>query len=402
MAEAALAASEEGPRRSRKRKPAKRRFGRVRQLPSGRWQARYTGPDGVDRPAPETFATKTDAEVWLTRKEAEILDDEWIDPDAGKITLGEYGRAWIEERPNLRPRTVELYGYLLRAHLVSTFGEKALSEIKDPQVRRWRKKLLDAGVSEVTVAKAYRLLKAVLTTAVDDQLIKRNPCRIKGAGQERSPERPVLTVAEVYRLADAIEPRYRALVLLATFGGLRWGELAGLQRRDVDLGAGTVRVERQLMQITGQGLVFTEPKSAAGKRTVVIPDLIVEDLRAHVKDFTQDGDKGLIFAGPDDGPLRNTNFNRRVWAQALRDADLPKIHFHDLRHTGNTLAANAGASIRELMERMGHSSTRAAMIYQHSTHERQREVARKLDGLARGALGRRSGTQRARKPDEAE
>ncbi|MBB2914821.1 integrase [Streptosporangium becharense] len=356
----------------------------------------------MDRPAPETFATKTDAEVWLTRKEAEILDDEWIDPDAGKITLGEYGRAWIEERPNLRPRTVELYGYLLRAHLVSTFGEKALSEIKDPQVRRWRKKLLDAGVSEVTVAKAYRLLKAVLTTAVDDQLIKRNPCRIKGAGQERSPERPVLTVAEVYRLADAIEPRYRALVLLATFGGLRWGELAGLQRRDVDLGAGTVRVERQLMQITGQGLVFTEPKSAAGKRTVVIPDLIVEDLRAHVKDFTQDGDKGLIFAGPDDGPLRNTNFNRRVWAQALRDADLPKIHFHDLRHTGNTLAANAGASIRELMERMGHSSTRAAMIYQHSTHERQREVARKLDGLARGALGRRSGTQRARKPDEAE
>ncbi|MFC6577675.1 tyrosine-type recombinase/integrase [Planomonospora parontospora] len=356
----------------------------------------------MDRPAPETFATKKDAEVWLTRKETEILDGEWIDPDAGKITLGEYGRAWIEERPNLRPRTVELYGYLLRAHLVPTFGEKALNEIKDPQVRRWRKKLLDAKVSEVTVAKAYRLLKAILSTAVDDQLIKRNPCRIKGAGQEKSPERPVLTIAEVYKLADTVEPRYRALVLLATFGSLRWGELAGLQRRDLDLDAGTVRVERQLMQITGKGLVFTEPKSAAGRRTVVIPELIIEDLREHVKDFTQDGDKGLIFAGPDDGPLRNTNFNRRVWTQALQDTGLPKIHFHDLRHTGNTLAASAGASIRELMERMGHSSTRAAMIYQHSTDERQREVARKLDGLARGALGERSGTQRAREPDEAE
>ncbi|WP_268245614.1 tyrosine-type recombinase/integrase [Planomonospora parontospora] len=78
------------------------------------------------------------------------------------------------------------------------------------------------------------------------------------------------------------------------------------------------------------------------------------------------------------------------------------MHFHGLRHTGNTLAASAGASIRELMERMGHSSTRAEMIYQHSTDERQREVARKLDGLARGALGERSGTQRAREPDEAE
>ncbi|MFD8556778.1 tyrosine recombinase XerC [Streptosporangium canum] len=272
MAKPAPATPEEEPRRSRKRKPAKRRFGRIRQLPSGRFQARYTGPDGVDRPAPETFATKTDAEVWLTRKEAEILDDEWIDPDAGKITLREYGRDWIDERPNLRLRTVELYGYLLRVHLVPTFGDKALSEIKDPHVRRWRKKLLDTGVSEVTVAKAYRLLKAILTTAVDDQFIKRNPCRIKGAGQERSPERPVLTVAQLYKLADTIEPRYRALVLLGTFGSLRWGEPAGLQRRALDLDAGTVRVERQLMQLTGKGPVFTEPKSAAGKRTVVVPE----------------------------------------------------------------------------------------------------------------------------------
>ncbi|MEV3980849.1 site-specific integrase [Nonomuraea sp. NPDC049758] len=111
-------------------------------------------------------------------------------------------------------------------------------------------------------------------------------------------------------------------------------------------------------------------------------------------------DDGLIFVGPDNGPLRNTNFNRRVWAKALKDADLPQIHFHDLRHTGNTLAASAGASIRELMARMGHSSTRAAMIYQHSTDERQREVARKLDELARGALDT-SGTQRARPQNKA-
>ncbi|MEV7013662.1 tyrosine-type recombinase/integrase [Streptosporangium sp. NPDC051022] len=95
--------------------------------------------------------------------------------------------------------------------------------------------------------------------------------------------------------------------------------------------------------------------------------------------------------------MRNTNFNRHVWARALQDADLPKIHFHDRRHTGNTLAAKTEASIRELMERIGHSSTRAAMIYQHSTDERQREVARKLDGLARGALKEGSGTRRARR-----
>ncbi|SEN21289.1 tyrosine-type recombinase/integrase [Nonomuraea pusilla] len=391
---------QEKPRRSSKRKPVKRRFGRVRKLPSGRFQARYQGPDGVDRPAPQTFATKTDAEIWLTKIEAQILDDEWIDPDAGRISFGKYAADWIEERPKLRPRTIELYGYLLRKHLAPTFGDKPLNEIKGPHVRRWRKKLLDDGVSEVTVAKAYRLLKAILSTAVDDQVIKRNPCRIKGAGQEKSPERPVLTVAQVYRIVEVIEPRYRALVLLGTFASLRWGELTGLQRRDLDLDAGTVKVERQLIQLTGKGLVFTDPKSAAGRRTVAIPDLIIDELKAHMKDFAIDGDEGLVFVGSDNGPLRNTNFNRRVWAKALHDAGLPKIHFHDLRHTGNTLAASAGASIRELMARMGHSSTRAALIYQHSTDERQREVARKLDELARGALGA-SGTQRARPQEQA-
>ncbi|MCW2880024.1 MAG: site-specific integrase, partial [Sphaerisporangium sp.] len=179
------------------------------------------------------------------------------------------------------------------------------------------------------------------------------------------------------------------------------GPCGGVPRRRLDLEAGTVRVERQLIRITGKGLVFTDPKSAAGKRTVVIPGLITKDLEDHLKDFAQEGDDGLIFAGPDDGPIWNSNFNRRFWGQALADAGLPKIHFHDLRHTGNTLAANAGASIRELMDRMGHSSTRAAMVYQHGSNERQHEVADKLDSLARDQLQKASGTQRARKRKEA-
>ena len=114
------------------------------------------------------------------------------------------------------------------------------------RVRRWRKKLLDSGVSEITAAKAYRLLRAVFNTALDDGLIKRNPCRIKGAGNEHSPERPVLTVTQVYALADAVGLRYRALILLAAFTSLRWAELAALAPADIDLDARTVRVTRQL------------------------------------------------------------------------------------------------------------------------------------------------------------
>jgi integrase len=364
----------------------RRRFGAVRELSSGQWQARYKGPDGLMRPADRTFPSKTDAEVWLTLKEAEIRNEDWIDPDAGRVPFAQYAKAWIEERPDLRPKTIQLYRYLLRRHLLPGFDSKSVAEIKEASVRRWRKKLLDAQVSPVTTAKAYRLLKAIMNTAVDDGLIRRNPCRIKGAGQEKSPERPVLTIAQVYALADAIDPRYRALVLLGTFGSLRWGELAALRRKDVDLKAFTIRVERQLTETVGGGSVIGPPKSNAGLRTVPLPTVIAVDLDQHLDRYAQKGDDGLVFTSPTGTPLRNSNFRRRVWLKATERTGLDGIHFHDLRHAGNAFTAEAGANLRELMARMGHSSTRAAMVYLHSTDERQRTLADTVDKAARTEL----------------
>ena len=190
------------------------------------------------RPADDTFATKAEAEDWLTLTEAEILEDDWIDPDAGDILLSDYGATWIDERPGLRPKTVTLYSHLLRSHIAPYFPAMTVARLTLATVRRWHKKLLDNGVSQVTAAKAYRLLRAILNTAVDDGLIRRNPCRMKGAGSENSPERPVLTVPQVYALADAIAPAI-ALILLATFASLRWAELAALTSQDIDLDACT-------------------------------------------------------------------------------------------------------------------------------------------------------------------
>jgi integrase len=262
----------------------KRRFGRVRRLPSGRFQARYHGPDGIDRPAAQTFATKRDAEVWLTQQEVEIRADNWVDPDLGKVAFETYARAWLQDRV-LKPRTAELYDGLLRNHLSPFFGNYALVEIREPHVRRWRKEQLESGAKskpkfgDVTVAKAYRLLHSILATAADDKVIKRNPCRIKGAGEEHSPERPVVELPDLIRLLDTIPARYRAMLLMATFASLRFGELAALRRSDVDLDRSVVRVVRSLAQMNDGKLIDQEPKSRAGRRTVAFPREIGDELR---------------------------------------------------------------------------------------------------------------------------
>jgi len=336
-------------------KGRRRRFGSVRQLPSGRWQARYQGPDGLLRAADETFASKTSAERWLTRTEAQIIDEDWLSPDDGSVTFDEYAAAWLEERPALRPATIRSYRSVLSRHLTPTFGGQAMSAVRDSHVRRWYNRLLDQGVGRPTAARAYIVLKAIFATAVDDGLIRRSPCRIKGASAQHSPERPLITVRQVYALADSVGPRYRSLVLMAAFCSLRWGELAGLQRRDVDLAALTVRIDRSLHQSAAGGHVFGPPKSAASRRVVIIPDLIANEIAEHLNASVGPAPIDLIFTSPADAPLHHGNFRKRVWLPAIKHAGLPGVHLHDLRHAGNVLVETGrvapGASFGRIGER---------------------------------------------------
>lgn len=167
----------------------KRRFGTVRRLTSGRWQIRYTAEDGIRRLAPTTFDTKKDADRWLVATEADMMRGDWLDPDAGKVSLKEFADRWVKER-DLKARTREEYERHLRLHVLGQLGKRPLGEINPGHVRTWRNALLAAGVGQSTVAKTYRILHAIFATAVDDDLIRRNPCRIKGAGQDKTEERP--------------------------------------------------------------------------------------------------------------------------------------------------------------------------------------------------------------------
>ncbi|WP_433051677.1 tyrosine-type recombinase/integrase [Dactylosporangium sp. CS-033363] len=362
--------------------PKRRRFGSVRKLPSGRYQVRYTGPDGIKRPAPHSFESEKAANRWLVKTEADMLRGEWLDPDAGNVPLREYLADWLRDR-DLKARTREEYERHIRLHVLPAFGTSTLIQITPPKVRAWRTGLLDAEVGRSTVAKTYRILHAVFNTAVDDDLIRRNPCRIKGAATFKSEERPIATLDQVFAIAAGIQPRYRLLVLLATFAQLRFGELVALRRRSIDLDTMELRVRRATVEMEDGTQVDDDPKSEAGKRPISLPGGLRADIESHLAEYAQPGPHGRLFVGPQGGIPRRRNFNR-IWRKALRDAGISPdldLHLHDLRHTGSTWSAQSGATLKELMARIGHSSTRAAMIYQHATRDRDHAIASALDAL---------------------
>jgi integrase len=417
-----------------------RRFGNVRKLPSGRYQIRYQGPDGRIRTGPETYERKGDADKALVLIEGQLTSGDWTDPDRGKVKLSDYASAWITERPGLRPRTTDLYRWLLRKHIEPHLGGVPVGKLSTRMVREWRATLLASGVSVSVTAKAYRLLRAILMTAVeDDKILPRNPCRIRGAGTEDASERPVLTVAQVFELAEQVgrrpignirevptgyrlrfcrhggmrtspemyatragaeralwtmagdgradcthDRRFHALVLLATFASLRWGEATALRRCDLDLDERTVRIRAAYVERSTGEMLLGPPKSKAGRRIVGIPDAIIPALRDHLAVFVKNEPGALVFPGVKGGPLRRCNFNKMsAWPWAAASIGVPGLHFHDLRHTGNQFAANSGAALRDLMARMGHDSERAAMIYQHEARGADQIITNAIDAHVR-------------------
>ncbi|MFF4870153.1 tyrosine-type recombinase/integrase [Streptomyces sp. NPDC000961] len=368
----------------RKKQMAMRRFGAVRQYRSGRWTASYLDPTGERRRAPETFETKTDAEIWLSQIEADITRNAWRDPDAGAVNFEEYATKWVVER-GVAPLTEELYTRLLRLHILPAFGGLDLDEITPPRVREWRAERLAATGAATTVAKSYRLLKAILETAADDELIRRNPCRIRGAGKEVSKSGQVATVEQVDALAEAVGIRWRLMVYLGAYGPMRPEEQAELRRKDVDVDNVTIVIRKAAPELATGKRAEGPTKSEAGKRVVVLPEFLRTDLQRHMDWYAEKGPEGLLFVGEKGAPFRRSTFGRK-WRKAREIVGMPtSFRFYDLRHTGHTLSTRSGATLKDTMVRAGQSTEKAALIYQHSDHDRQKEVAGGLDRMVRTA-----------------
>lgn len=381
----------------------RRTWGSIKRKSSG-YQASYVGPDDQRHLGPAIFMAKVDAEVWLARERRLIDLDEWTSPQAREdaareaerqakaaaLTLREYADPWVQNRHTrngqpLKARSQADYRRLLKAKIYPTFGDTELKNITKDDVAAWYRTMTKTPTEQ---ASAYALLRTILTTAVEDERITANPCRIKGAGKAPVRHRvEMVTGEQLAQLHAAMPERYRLAVLLGVWCTLRIGEILELRRGDVrvthtksedgtPVTIGVIHVRRSVQHIEGQAVIDT-PKTAAGTREVHIPPALIPDMESHLALYAQPGRMGLLFPSGTGNPLHHRTFGN-WWNKARIAAGRPNLRFHDLRHTGATMAAQSGATLKELMDRLGHTTPKAALVYQHTAADRDQLIAERL------------------------
>ncbi len=372
---------------------AKRGWGAVRTLPSGRYQARYRDPETYERvTAPETFATRADADAWLALKRADLERGEALDDRAGRRPLDEWADAFVETRRHaLRPSTVTDYEGLLRRYVRPRFGTTPVGRIRSSDVDRWVASL-SADLAPATVRRAHRVLSLVLDMAVRDRAIAANPCATRSAPLPRSAptSRPVLSPADLEAFASHMRrPEHRALVRLLAYGGLRIGEALGLRRSDLDVRAGTLTVRRTAAEVSGR--VHVGPTKTYETRTIPLPAPVLAELRDLVasRPIPLRTDPYLISGTTE--PTRYRNLMRDAWyparsrwsaARATADLEPIPVRPHDLRATCASLLIDAGASPKDVQAHLGHADvTTTLRLYARVRPGRADDLAARLSVL---------------------
>jgi integrase len=341
------------------------------------YRVRYRDPAGSQRS--KVFARKADAQRFLNETETAKAKGTWTDPSLGKVLFRDWLGEWWATTTNLRPKTRDRDELLLRRFAMPRFGAVPLAAISQRDVRAWVAELSARGLAPATVQKSYQLLGKVMGAAADAGMLAQSPCRRVPLPKVEREEMRFLTPAEVAALAAAIPPRYRALVLVGAYGGLRIGELAGLRRSRVDLLRGTVQVAEIVVEVRGV-LHIGPPKTRASRRTVGLPRFVADELAAHL---AGPGDpEHFVFTAPQGGALRVTAFRARVWRLAIRAAGLDGLRIHDLRHTAVALWIAAGANPKEVAARAGHASVSFTLDrYGHLYPEADTALRDRLDAL---------------------
>jgi len=355
-------------------------MGTINRDTSGAWRARYRDPSGKQRS--RNFPRRRDAEQFLTSVDHSKAISAYVDPALGRITLGSWVKDWRKGVVDLRPSTLARDDGYIDRYLLPTFERRRLADIDHADVRAWVAELSARGLAPATVVKAAQIMGKIMAVAVQDGRLAASPCTGLRLPHIERREMRFLTPGEVAVLAEVIDPRYRALVYLGGYGGLRIGEIFGLRSTRVDLLRARVEVADTLVEVSGN-LHFGPPKTRAGRRTVPLPRVAVSALDQHFRKFGSPD--GLVFTAPAGGPVRLASWRRRFWLPATKAAGVAPLRPHDLRHTAVALWIAAGATSKEIATRAGRSSVVTVLDrYGHLLPGSEERVNAALDALAKG------------------
>lgn len=399
------------PSETKKKKRQRREsFGTIRESSSKRFVASYMGPDGRRYRGPKSYASKTEARAWLTRVRILLDSGDWNIASAsadgaakaGRVeTLGPYAEKWVMNRVKtngepLAPLTKKDYLSFIR-RLLPPLSEKRIAMITPTDVREWNEALRATGKITQS-ARVYTVLRSIMDQAVDDGIIQVSPCKVRGAGNAVTGiEVKPPTAAELETIMEVIDPRFKTMIVLGAWAALRFGEVTELRRKDVLIvEEGTAKtqhttiyvdVSRGVTHIPGQGFVLRPPKSRAGVRIVALPPHVNDIVLEHPRDRVGEDPESLIYEAMSGGGrhLASSTWTD-YWYPAREAAGRGDLHFHALRHFGATAYALTGATIRELQDRLGHSTPNVAMRYQHTTG-RGAELAAKMSELHASGSG---------------
>jgi integrase len=353
----------------------------------GKWRARWRDENGAQRA--KSFETKKQATAYLASVTTDIKRGLRTSYD-GSISVAELAEMWIDASIHLSPGTLWTYQRDLNRYILPTFGDLKVSALTPPAVQRWLAQEMQR-LAPSSVRRHHRTLATMLNWAVDQGIAAKNV--VDKVKAPRIPRRDMetFTVEQIEAIAAAIPKRYKCLVLVAAYGGLRWSELVGLRRMDVQ--GARVTVAGQLIFLNKQWL-REDPKTAAGRRTIVLPQSVAIELQAHLEQFTGPKPSDLIFTSSFGKPIAQS-FRRNIWypacyaagmgEQVIRNykpafVNMPR--FHDLRHTSVALAINAGAHPKAIQQRLGHASIAITMDrYGHLMAGMDAELAGDLDDL---------------------
>ncbi len=368
----------------------KTRYPGVYRTQHGTYEVIYRDPGGRQRTA--TFKRMPEARDFQAEIKHSIRRGDFIDPTGSKTTFGGWAEKYLAQKLNIGRRTRDRYQESLNNHLLPAFGDIPLGLITPDDVQEWVVKLAQAEYAPgktyaaETIRSHYALFAGMMKRAVSRGLIARSPCVDIELPRVVRNERRFLTAEEVAGLVDAMPGRYKTLVIVGTYLGLRWQELAGLRRSAVTLKDGQVpalRVISTIERSNGRYEVKEYGKSAAARRTLKMPAWVSESLTWHMSAFPH---SEWVFPSPGDGFLRYDNFRNRVWSGATTAAGVDPFDFHELRHTAAALMISEGANALQVKRRMGHEDVRTTFnIYGHLFDDDEDALVERLDRRARGA-----------------